>query len=115
MTLGAVKLPTRGQIAELAEELGFSMSDEELAVHLEAMRPNIDAYNAVDRMPQALPPVKYPRTPGYRPSGGENRYGAWYVKTTIEGAPDGKLKGKRVVLKDNVCLAGVPMMNGAST
>ncbi len=66
-------------------------------------------------MPQALPPVKYPRTPGYRPTGEENRLGAWYVKTTIEGAAEGKLKGKRVAIKDNVCIAGVPMMNGAST
>ena len=115
MTLGAVKLPTRAQIAELAQELGFSMSDEELAVHLEAMRPNIDAYNAVDRMPQALPPVRYPRTPGHRPTGEENRYGAWYVKSTIEGAAGGKLEGKRLAIKDNVCIAGVPMMNGAST
>jgi amidase len=115
MTLGTVKAPTPTQLAELAEELGFSMSAEDLAVHLEAMRPNIDAYNAVDRMAQELPPVKYPRTPGYRPAGEENRLGAWYVKTTIEGAPDGKLKGKRVAIKDNVCIAGVPMMNGAST
>jgi amidase len=115
MTLGTVKLPTPAQLAELAAELGFTMSDEELEVHLEAMRPNIDAYNAVDRMPQTLPPVKYPRTPGYRPVGEENRFGAWYVKTTIEGAPQGKLKGKRVAIKDNVCVAGVPMMNGAST
>ena len=33
----------------------------------------------------------------------------------MKGAPAGKLAGKTVVLKDNVCLAGVPMMNGAST
>ena len=31
-----------------------------------------------------------------------------------KGAPEGKLKGKKVALKDNVCLAGVPMMNGAT-
>ena len=40
---------------------------------------------------------------------------AWYVKCEIRGAPGGKLSGKTVALKDNVCLAGVPMMNGAST
>jgi amidase len=33
----------------------------------------------------------------------------------VQGAPAGKLRGKRVALKDNVCLAGVPMMNGASS
>ena len=33
----------------------------------------------------------------------------------MRGAPKGPLLGKTVALKDNVCLAGVPMMNGAST
>ncbi len=36
------------------------------------------------------------------------------TRARIEGAPAGKLKGKKVALKDNVCVAGVPMMNGAS-
>src|SRR4029079_2168615 len=45
----------------------------------------------------------------------ENKHNAWYVKTTVEGASRGKLKGKTVVLKDNIMLAGVPMMNGAAT
>src|ERR687898_1913504 len=115
MTLGTVKAPTPAQLQALATDLGFDMSEADLATFGELMRPSIDAYNAVDRMAQELPPVKYPRMPGYRPSGEENRYGAWYVKTTIEGAPGGKLKGKRVAIKDNVCVAGVPMMNGAST
>src|SRR6201982_3174192 len=73
------------------------------------------ASDPVDAMPDYLPAVKYPRTPGYKPEGEENKYNAWYVKTTVKGAPRGKLAGKEVVLKDNVCLAGVPMMNGAST
>ncbi|MFZ8880571.1 MAG: amidase [Paracoccaceae bacterium] len=40
---------------------------------------------------------------------------AWYIKTEVRGAPKGPLLGRTVALKDNVCLAGVPMMNGAST
>ena len=32
-----------------------------------------------------------------------------------EGAASGPLEGRRIVLKDNICLAGVPMMNGASS
>src|SRR5918994_4415276 len=115
MTLGTVKAPTPAQLQALATDLGFDMSEADLATFGELMRPSIDAYNAVDRMAQELPPVKYPRMPGQRPTGEENRYGAWYVKTTIEGAPGGKLEGKRIAIKDNVCIAGVPMMNGAST
>jgi amidase len=115
MTLGTVKAPTPAQLEALAADLGFDMSEADLATFGELMRPSIEAYNAVDRMAQELPPVTYPRMPGHRPSGEENRYGAWYVKTTIEGAPGGRLEGKRVAIKDNVCVAGVPMMNGAST
>ena len=115
MALGTVKAPTPAQLAALATELGFHMSEADLTAYRESLLPSLDAYNAVDRMAQELPPVEYPRTPGYRPSDAENPHGAWYVKTTIEGAPEGKLKGKRVAIKDNVCIAGVPMMNGAST
>ena len=115
MTLGTVKAPTPAQLRALSEDLGFDLSETDLATFGELMRPSIDAYNAVDRMAQELPPVKYPRMPGHRPSGEENRYGAWYVKTKIEGARGGKLAGKRLAIKDNVCIAGVPMMNGAST
>jgi amidase len=91
------------------------MSPTEIEDFIGLMGGAVAAYNALDAMPDELPPVKYPRLPGYRPSGEENQYNAWYYKTTIKGAPGGKLEGKRVVLKDNVLLAGVPMMNGAST
>ena len=115
MPLGTVKLPTLEQLEEVAEDLGFTMSEDDLETYLEAMVPAVAAYNMVDLLPDEKPLVRYPRTPGYRPVGEENRYGAWYVKSRIEGAASGKLKGKEVAIKDNVCVAGVPMTNGAST
>jgi amidase len=111
----AVQVPTPDQLRAAAAEMGLSLTDKDVESFVHLMRPSIAAYNAVDLMPDNLPPVRYPRTPGYRPAGDENRYNAWYVKTTVEGAPAGKLKGKRIVLKDNIMLAGVPMMNGAAT
>lgn len=110
-----VKVPTPDQLLEVAEEVGLSLSDEDVTSFLGLMEGNIEAYNVVDQMPDYLPEVKYPRTPGYRPEGDENKYNAWYYKSRVEGAPNGKLKGKTVALKDNVMLAGVPMMNGAAT
>jgi amidase len=79
------------------------------------MKPSIDGYNVVDSLPNNLPPVTYPRTPGTGRVPRRNQHNAWYYKSTVQGAPAGKLKGKTIVLKDNVMLAGVPMMNGAST
>jgi amidase len=115
MSLNTVKTPTIEQLDEIATELGLTFSEADLTAHHEALAPAFEAYNRLDQMPDELPPVTYPRLPGRRPAPEENRYGAWYVKTEIEGAATGKLKGKRVALKDNICLAGVPMMNGAST
>lgn len=111
----AVKRPTQAQLDDVASSLGIHLSDTQLASYNALLQGSFDAYDVVDALPDYLPRVTYPRTPGYRPSGEENKYGAWYVKTTVKGAASGKLAGKTVVLKDNVCLAGVPMMNGAST
>ena len=111
----AVRRPTLDQLRSVAEDLGMHMGEEELKSYDALMQGNYAAYDIVDAMPDYVPAVSYPRTPGYRPEGEENKYNAWYVKTTIKGAPSGKLAGKTVALKDNVSLAGVPMMNGAST
>ena len=110
-----VKRPTPSQLKAIAERLGMTLSDKRAEEFLALMEGTIAAYDAVDAMPDYVPSVKYPRTPGVKPEGEENKYNAWYVKTRIAGAPNGKLKGKKIVIKDNVCVAGVPMMNGAST
>ncbi len=115
MPLGTLKLPAIDEWRKVAGELGLTLSDEDLTQHRAALVGSFAAYNLVDQMPDEIPEVTFPRTPGKRPSAEENPYGAWYVKSRVEGASSGKLKGKTVALKDNICLAGVPMMNGAST
>ena len=110
-----VTVPTPDQLKHVAGEIGLALTDADIASFIAIMVPSIGAYNVVDQLPDNLPRVRYPRTPGYRPPPDENTHNAWYVKTRVEGASEGKLKGKTVVLKDNVMLAGVPMMNGSST
>ncbi|MBK1656982.1 amidase [Paracraurococcus ruber] len=115
MTTHTLKVPDLATLQEVAAELGMSIPEKELVQHLQKLEGGFAAYNLLDQMPDEVPEVRYPRTPGKRPAAAENPYGAWYVKTTIEGASTGPLKGKTVAVKDNVCIAGVPMMNGAST
>jgi amidase len=110
-----VQRPTLSQMQDVVTELGMSMSDSRIMEFMDVMQGTLDAYDLVDSLPDYLPPVLYPRTAGYRPTGEENPMNAWYVKTEIKGAPRGPLLGRSIALKDNVCLAGVPMMNGAST
>ncbi|MBI1736968.1 MAG: amidase [Candidatus Rokubacteria bacterium] len=111
----AVQMPSPEQMQDIARRCGLSLSTADLESFRQLFAGSIGAYNAVDAMPDEVPAVKYPRTPGYRPGPDENRHNAWYRKTSVKGAASGKLAGKRVALKDNTMLAGVPMMNGAST
>ena len=109
-----IKRPVLAQMRAMAERFGMHLSDAELEEFREIMEPYIQAYDRIDAAPDHLPEVRYPRAPGYRPAPAENPLNAWYYKTEVRGAPDGPLRGKRVALKDTVCLAGVPMMNGSS-
>lgn len=111
----AVSLPTPDQLLAVADQCGLALSDEDVTSFRALMQGSVDAYNVVAAMPDEVPEVKYPRTPGYRPAPEENTRNAWYRKSVVKGAPSGKLKGKTVALKDNIMLAGVPMMNGSST
>ena len=115
VTMASVKRPTLEQMREIVSSLHMSMSDHEIAEYMEVMEGTMQAYDRLTQLPDNLPPVRYPRTPGYRPAAAENPLNAWAVKSEVRGAAYGPLAGKRIVLKDNVCLAGVPMMNGAST
>ena len=115
MSYMTVQRPTHAQMKTIVEELGMHMSDARVQEFLDVMQGTLDAYDIVDALPDYLPPVLYPRTSGYRPTADENPMNAWYVKTEIKGAPRGPLLGRTIALKDNVCLAGVPMMNGAAT
>ena len=114
-SMATVKRPSLEQMKEIVASLHMSMSEQEVSDYLAVMEGTMKAYDRVAQLPDNLPTVRYPRTPGYRPNAAENAMNAWYYKTDIKGAPYGPLSGKRIVLKDNVCLAGVPMMNGAST
>jgi amidase len=113
--MSTVKRPTLDQMQEIVASLHMNMSASEVAEYLDVLEGTFSSYDRVNQLPDYLPPVRYPRTPGYRPGASENSLSAWAVKAEVRGAAHGPLSGKKVVLKDNICLAGVPMMNGAST
>lgn len=105
---------TRTLVAS-AERLHFKLSADQAQEMLSLMQPSFDAYDLIDQMPDNIPAIDHPRGPGVRPAGSDNPCNAWYQKTDVRGAPTGKLAGRTVALKDNISLAGVPMMNGSRT
>ncbi|XP_045166550.1 amidase-like [Mercenaria mercenaria] len=110
----AAQTPSISELTELAQELGLHCKDGELEHLQEHMEETLaGSYQIVNDLVAPTLPVKYPRVPGYRPEPEDNQCNAWYWKCNIEGAPEGKLKGKTFGIKDNTCVAGVPMMNGS--
>ena len=105
--------PSAKKIQELAGSFGFEMSDSDAALYAEMMAGTLKSYRRLDAMQETKPPVKYPRAGSSRPDPAEDPYNAWYVKGEIRGAADGVLAGKRVGIKDAICVAGFPMINGA--
>lgn len=107
--------PSKEDVAQLGADLHLKLTSEEVNEFHALMGGIFDAYDVIDALPNAMPQVTFPRTPGTRPPAEQNKLGAWAIKTEVKGEAEGKLAGKTVVLKDNVALAGVPMMNGSTT
>lgn len=111
----AIQRPTTNEIKQFANNLHMQLTDAEAEEYLSIMQANFDAYDVVDALDNVIPETKYARNHVYRPTAQENPLNAWYYKAQVKGAATGKLAGLSVALKDNVALAGVPMMNGSTT
>ncbi len=109
-----VQPPTQAQLERIAEAYRITLTEEELAVFTEAAGPTLAGFRRLDELPDETLPVVFPRADvGRRPIGGENPSNGWTWKCSIPGAPDGPLAGRTVGVKDNVCVAGIPMLNGS--
>ena len=104
---------TNERVRQLSEDLGLSIED--FSTYTALINGWLGAYAALDSMPDNTPPVRYPRIDVRRPDPEENPHNAWSYKADIRGAVAGKLLGRKVAIKDNVLVAGIPMSNGSTT
>jgi amidase len=107
-------LPSIEELQRIASGYRMDLSAEDLSRARGLMEGAFASYRRMDQFVEPTLKVKYPRDAGYRPSAAENRLNAWYWKSSIKGAPSGGLVGKRIAVKDNVCVAGIPMMIGSN-
>ncbi len=105
-----IRRPTTLDLRRLAEVNHFEITDAEMEA-FEAMIPGLfDSYDALAQMPEERAPLRYAsRNLGSRPSPEEDPYNAILRRVTIRGATGGKLTGKHIGLKNNICVAGFPM------
>ena len=109
-----VKPPSLDALEQIAESYGMDLSEEDLQSFQGLIAPIMASYERLDQLPEPTLDVKYPRTSGYRPAPEDNPLNAWYWRSEIRGSDSGPLSGKTIAIKDNVSVAGVPMMNGTA-
>lgn len=111
-----IRRPGIEDLRPIADAYGLGLSDADLASFAGLIGPMLAAYDVLDTLAEpVLLPVGYPRDGGRAPLPDENPLGAWAWRGEVDGEADGPLAGKRVAVKDNICVAGMPMVNGSAT
>jgi amidase len=111
----AVKPPSSTELLRIATALGFHFDAGDVDFFRDLLSGALKTYETLDRLPDALPDPRYPRLPGHIPAATENPFGAYARKIDIAGAANGPLTGRTMAIKDCICVAGVPLMNGSAT
>jgi amidase len=109
-----IRRPSRQELLLLAYEHHFTLTDQELEAILTIIDESLNSYDIIDQWKEPKLPVNYPRDPGYMPSIEENTLGGWAWCCSIKGAEKGRLSGKRIAVKDNIAVAGIPLLNGSA-
>jgi len=112
--MGAITPPSDDDITAIADRYGLGLSRADVAEFRELIAGALTSYDVVERLHAARLPAP-PERAWRWPAAADNELGAWYVTTDITGARTGPLAGRRVAIKDNVAVAGVPMTNGSKT
>ena len=105
-------LPTDQEIASVAAALGISYSGNDLISVAELVRSSVFDARRIDELPGDPVDADDSRSDWHYPDSADNPMNAWYVRTNIDGTSAGRLSGRTVAIKDNVFVAGIPMMNG---
>jgi amidase len=108
-----VSRPAAADIDSAAEYFGFHLSAEERPGYLAAVAETLRSYDVVDALYEKFARPQAPQRAYEFPEPADNPLGAWYVTTEIASGADGPLSGKSVAIKDNIAVAGIPMMNGS--
>jgi low temperature requirement protein LtrA len=109
--------PSQEDIAAIASRYGLGLGPRDVAELRALIAGALASYDVVERL-HAQRQARAPEPPARawrRPAEAANKLGAWYVTTDVAGAGAGPLAGRRVAVKDNIAVAGVPMMNGSAT
>ncbi|MGI9302511.1 MAG: amidase [Gammaproteobacteria bacterium] len=107
-----LRRPSEIDLIDLGERHHLNLTESELDVMMQLTAAVIDGYDELDQYPDPLREViPAVRVPGSRPTPEEDPFNG-VVRTCsvkLAGSTKGPLSGKRIGVKDTVCVAGIPI------
>ena len=108
---------TMDDVHAIAAKVGVAVAKDEIEAYTTMLAASEAVFSRLLAMPDFHLPVDlatYPRISIHKPTVEENALGvAWSHTFSAKSTnPSGLLAGKKFCLKDNICVAGVPQVNG---
>ncbi len=113
----AFEVPSAEELKRIAHANHIELTAAELAALQSMMPGQMAVLEHIDALPAAPDEsaTRYrDREAGTRPSPKDDPLNAIVTRCSVKGAASGPLKGKRVGVKDSVCVAGIPASGGSS-
>lgn len=109
----AIRRPSTADIAAAAAHFDLHFDADTLAEITGLAGHTFASYDVVDELYDRLARPQVPARTHRAPE--DNPLGGWYVTAEIASGAGGPLAGRRIAIKDNIAVAGIPMMNGSRT
>jgi amidase len=106
-----VHSPEPADLEQVSAAYGLGLGTDELAEFAPHVDDMLGSWDVVAALHREIEPPTVARA-WSRPA--HNPLGAWYVTCDITSTGTGPLAGRTVGIKDNIAVAGVPMMNGSA-
>ena len=114
--MGHLRAPNADDLRRLARLDFLELMQEEAEALVPYVAGLLEALDEVEELPELHVPLRHgARDPGRRPTPDEDPVNAFVRVCHIEGAEGGPLAGKRVGVKDNLAVAGIPVTNASRT
>jgi amidase len=108
-----VSRPSPADIDAAARHFGFHLDADAQRDYLAVVGYSLKSYDVVDELYDEFARPQAPERAYRFPEPGDNPLGAWYVTAEIASGAQGPLSGRVLAIKDNIAVAGIPMMNGS--
>lgn len=110
----ALRPPTISDVREMARANFLNLSAEEETDYCSLLRGMVEDIDRFDQLSDPVRPLtRASRDAGYRPGRDADPYNALVRRCHVKGGGSGKLAGKRLAVKDSVCIAGIPLSCGS--